>query len=212
MSGAGRRAGREQTPGGEGLRVVGGGENVGAVGRGEDPDLASVELVAVASVAKPRGLRGEVAADLLTDFPGRFERLSELIAIFPGGARRRLRLEGQWPHGDRVVLKFEGFDTPEEAAALAGCELAVPEAEAVELEEGAYYDWQLEGCRVETVEGRQLGTVFEVLHTGGEAPVLVIRDEQNREHLVPLAESICVGIDVGRKLIRVDAPEGLLEP
>jgi 16S rRNA processing protein RimM len=202
MSGAGRRAGDESSPGSEDLSEA---------GRGEDSDLASVELVAVARVAKPRGVRGEVAADLLTDFPERFERVSELIAVFPDGARRRLRLEGQWPHGDRVVLKFEGFDTPEEAAALAGCELAVPEAEAVELEEGAYYDWQLEGCRVETVEGRQLGTVAEVLHTGGEAPVLVIRDERNREHLVPLAESICVAIDVASKLIRVDAPEGLLE-
>ena len=180
-------------------------------GEKAEDDLMSAELVVVARVAKPRGVRGEVAADILTDFPRRFEGLGELIAVFPGGERRRLALEGHWLHGDRVVLKFRGFDTPEEAAALAGCELAVPEAEAVELEEGEYYDWQLEGCRVETVGGRQLGTVSEVLHTGGEAPVLVIRDEQNREHLVPLAESICVAIDVGRKLIRVDAPEGLIE-
>jgi 16S rRNA processing protein RimM len=69
----------------------------------------------------------------------------------------------------------------------------------------------LEGCRVETVGGVKVGTVREVLHTGGEAPVLVIRDEAERENLVPLAESICVEIDVDAKLIRVDAPEGLLE-
>lgn len=202
MSGAGGEAEGEPTPGGE---------EFGAAVRGEDSDLDGVELVAVARVAKPRGVRGEVAADLLTDFPERFERLTELIAVFPDGARRRLKLEGHWPHGDRVVLKFEGFETPEESSALAGCVLAVPEAEAVELEEGAYYDWQLEGCRVETVEGGRLGAVTEVLHTGGEAPVLVIRGEGGREHLVPLAESICVEIDVENKLIRVDAPEGLLE-
>ncbi len=122
-----------------------------------------------------------------------------------------MTLEGHWLHGDRVVLKLEGFDSPEASAALAGCELAVPESEAVELEEGEFYDWQLEGCRVETVEGAEVGTVREVLHTGGEAPVLVIRDEDGRENLVPLAESICVEIDVAAKLIRVDAPEGLLE-
>ena len=174
-------------------------------------DLGAVELVAVARVAKPRGVRGEVAADLLTDFPERFEGLGELIAVFPGGERRRLGLESHWLHGDRVVLKLEGYDTPEAAAALAGCELAVPESEAVELEEGEFYDWQLEGCRVETVEGRAVGTVGEVLHTGGEAPVLVIRDEGGRENLVPLAESICVEVNVAAKLIRVDAPEGLLE-
>jgi 16S rRNA processing protein RimM len=179
--------------------------------RREDEDLNSVELVIVARVAKPRGVKGEVAADLLTDFPERFEWLEELIAVFPGGRRERLALEGQWLHGDRVVLKFEGYDSPEESAQLAGCELAVPEDEAVELEEGEFYDWQLEGCRAVTVEGRELGAVREVLHTGGEAPVLVIRDDTGREHLVPLAESICVEIDTDAKLIRVDAPEGLLE-
>ena len=174
-------------------------------------DLDSVELVAVAKVAKARGVKGEVACDLLTDFPERFEGLEELIAVFPGGRRERLKLEGHWLHGDRVVLKLEGFDSPEEASALAGCELAVPESEAVELEEGEFYDWQLEGCRVETVEGVSVGTVREVLHTGGEAPVLVIRDERERENLVPLAESICVEIDVEAKLIRVDPPDELLE-
>ncbi|PYT04329.1 MAG: 16S rRNA processing protein RimM [Acidobacteria bacterium] len=176
-----------------------------------DDDLSAVELVAVARVAKARGVRGEVAADIWTDFPERFERLEELIAVFPGGARKRLALEGHWLHGARVVLKFRGFDSPEEAAALAGCVLAVPESDVVELAEGEFYDWQLEGCRVETIEGRCIGTVREVLHTGGEAPVLVIRDERGRENLVPLAESICVEIDTERELIRVDAPEGLLE-
>lgn len=174
-------------------------------------DLNSVELVAVARVAKARGVKGEVACDLLTDFPERFDWLEELVAVFPGGGRRRLGVEGHWFHGGRVVLKLEGFDSPEAAAALAGCELAVPESEAVELEEGEFYDWQLEGCRVETVEGREVGTVREVLHTGGEAPVLVIRDEGGRENLVPLAESICVRVDVDAKLIRVDPPDELLE-
>jgi 16S rRNA processing protein RimM len=174
-------------------------------------ELSQVELVTVARVAKPRGVKGEVACDLLTDFPERFDGLEELIAVFPGGRRERLTLEGHWLHGGRVILKFEGFDSPEESIALAGCLLAVPESEAVELEEGEFYDWQLEGCRVETVEGVHVGTVREVLHTGGEAPVLVILDEQERENLVPLAESICVVIDIDAKLIRVDAPEGLLE-
>lgn len=174
-------------------------------------DLREVELVVVARVAKPRGVKGEVACELLTDFPERFEGLAELIAVFPGGRRERLKLEGHWLHGDRVVLKLGGFDSPEASAALAGCALAVPESEAVELAEGEFYDWQLEGCRVETIEGVKVGSVREVLHTGGEAPVLVIRNEAERENLVPLAESICVEINVAEKLIRVDAPEGLLE-
>ena len=174
-------------------------------------DFETAELVAVARVAKVRGVRGEVAADLLTDFPERFEWLEKLVAVAPSGARRLLPLEEHWFHGGRVVLKFEGYDTPEASAELVGLELAVPESEAVELEEGEFFDWQLEGCRVETVEGQTLGTVSELLRTGGEAPVLVVKSEGGREHLIPFAESICVEVDTEAKLIRVDAPEGLLE-
>jgi 16S rRNA processing protein RimM len=168
------------------------------------------ELIAVARVAKTRGVRGEVAAQLLTDFPERFRDLEELIAVTPAGERRTLAIEESWLHGGRVILKFAGYDTPEDAKELVGYELTVPESEAVELEEGEFFDWQLVGCRVETVAGRALGTVAEVLHYGA-APVLVVKDEGRREHLIPLAESICVEINVERKLIRVDPPEGLVE-
>lgn len=179
-------------------------------GRAVD-DLSGIELVAVARIVKVRGVKGEVAAELLTDFPERFDELDRVIAVTPGGERRWLRIDNHWFHGDRVVLKFEGYDSPEASAALVGYELTVPEAEAVELEEGEFYDWQLEGCRAVTVEGEEIGTVREVLRTGGDAPVLVVRDERGRENLVPFAESICVDVDVEGREIRVDAPEGLLE-
>jgi 16S rRNA processing protein RimM len=177
--------------------------------RGED--ATAEELVAVARVVKPRGIRGEVAAELLTDFPERFAGLDELIAVTPEGTRRTLALEDSWLHAGRIVLKFAGYDTPEAARELVGYELAVPEREAVALAADEYYDWQLTDCRVVTVEGRELGRVREVLHTGA-APVLIIADgSSRREHLIPLAESICVEIDIAAKLIRVDPPAGLIE-
>ena len=186
-------------------------EAVAAAGRAEEEGGAG-ELVVVARVAKVRGVRGEVAADLLTDFPDRFKKLARLIAVDPtAGAREELRLEGSWLHGERVVLKFGGYDTPEASKALVGRELAVPEAEAVKLGPDEFYDWQLRGCRVETVGGDEVGVVRDVLHGAGDAPVLVIEGAGRREHLVPLAASICVRVDVGGKLIRVDPPEGLLE-
>lgn len=182
--------------------------------RGEPPTPANtsdaVELVAVAKAVKIRGLKGELAAELLTDFPERFEWVDELIGVAPDGGRRNLKLERHWLHKNRVMLKFAGYDTPEAAEELVGWEFTVPESEAVELEEGEFYDWQLAGCEVETIDKVKLGTVREVLHTGA-APVLIIRDEREKESLVPLAESICVEIDIVRKLIRVDPPEGLID-
>ena len=173
-------------------------------------DAADEELVAVARVVKVRGLRGEVAAELLTDFPERFEWTEELIAVTPAGARRALAVEQSRLHAGRVLLKFAGYDTPEAAQDLVGFELCVPERDAVELEEDEFFDWQLQGCRVETVEGRALGSVREVWHYGA-APILVVRDDEKRETLIPLARSICVVIDTDAKLIRVDPPEGLIE-
>ena len=186
----------------------------GAEKRGQE---GAEELVAVARVVKTRGLRGEVVADLLTDFPERFDGLERLIAVMPASAARRvLELEGHWFQGDRIVLKFAGYDTVEAAGELVGCELTVPEDECVELAEDEFYDWQLADCRVETIDGEEVGRVREVLHTGGSAPVLMVYGGRGdaggeREHLIPLAADICVEIDTRRKLIRVDAPEGLLE-
>jgi 16S rRNA processing protein RimM len=170
------------------------------------------ELVAVAKAVRTRGLRGELVADLLTDFPERFEGLEELIAVAPDGRRLTLKLEDHWFQGERVILKFAGYDAIEEATALVGYEFTVPESERVELDEDEFYDWELIGCQVLTVEGEKLGLVSEVLRTGGDAEVLVIeKAEAGGEYLIPLAETICVEIDIENKLIRVDPPEGLLE-
>ncbi|MBA3804868.1 MAG: 16S rRNA processing protein RimM [Acidobacteria bacterium] len=173
---------------------------------------SSDELVAVARAVRTRGLRGEVVADLLTDFPERFENLERLIAVAPDGKRQVLLIEEHWFQSKRIVLKFAGYDSIESASALVGSEFAVPEAERVELPEDVFYDWELEGCRVETVLGENVGRVREVMRTGGGVEVLVVENEQaQREHLIPLAETICVEINVEDKLIRIDAPEGLLE-
>lgn len=176
--------------------------------REEDP--AAEELVAVARAVKTRGLRGEIVAELLTDFPERFQGLERLIAVAPGGERSVLRLEEHWFQQGRVVLKFEGYDTIEAAATLVGFEFAVPESERVELEEDEFYDWELAGCRVETVEGDELGQVREIMRTGG-VDMLVVENPEGRDYLIPMAEDICVLIDIEQKLVRVDVPEGLLE-
>jgi 16S rRNA processing protein RimM len=170
------------------------------------------ELVAVAKVVKVRGLRGEVAAELLTDFPERFEGLETLIAVRSDGRREVLALEEHWLQGARIILKFAGYDSIEAAAALVGCEMTVPEAERVELPEDEYYDWELEGCRVETVAGEHLGQVRGVMHSAaGANDLLVVEGAKGREHLIPMVEEICVEVDIKAGLIRIDAPEGLLE-
>ena len=153
-------------------------------------DANADELVAVALAVRTRGLRGEIVAELLTDFPERFAGLENLIAVAPDGKRALLALEEHWFQAGRIVLKFAGYDSIEEAAALVGCEFAVPETERVELAADEFYDWELMGCRVETVGGEELGVVREVMRTGGVAMLVVFSESTAREYLIPLAETI----------------------
>lgn len=167
------------------------------------------ELVIIARAVKPRGLKGEVVAELLTDFPDRFEDLEELILVSPRGERTTKRLEDYWFQNDRVVLKVADYDDVDAAKELVGFEFAVPEQDRVQLPADHYYDWELEGCTVK-VGGESIGTVNSVMRTGG-AEILVVIDNSGKERLIPLADSIIVEIDAAGKTIVIDPPEGLLD-
>jgi 16S rRNA processing protein RimM len=168
------------------------------------------DLVVVARVARTRGLRGEVVADLYTDFPERFEGLEQVVAIAPDGSSRSLQIEEHWFHGNRIVFKFAGYDSIDAAQDLAGYQLAVPASERIELPADHFYEWELVDCRVEALDGKVIGQVREVMHTGG-VEILVVAGDAGREFLIPMAHDICVEVDIEGKLIRVDPPEGLLE-
>jgi 16S rRNA processing protein RimM len=172
-------------------------------------DAGASELVVIARAVKPRGLKGEIVAELLTDFPERFEDLEELILVSPNGERTNGRLEDYWFQNDRVILKLADYDDVETAKELVGFEFAVPESERVPLPEDQYYDWELEGCTVK-VGNDTIGKVNSVMKTGG-AEILVIIDENGREQLVPLVDSIVIEIDPAEKRIVVAPPEGLLD-
>ena len=172
-------------------------------------DAVASELVVIARAVKPRGLKGEIVAELLTDFPDRFEDLEELILVSPRGERTTKRLEDFWFQNDRVVLKVAGYDDVDTAKELVGFEFAVPEQDRVSLPEDHYYDWELEGCTVK-VGDESIGTVSSVLKTGG-AEILVVTDDSGKERLIPLADSIVVEVDTAGKTIVIDPPEGLLD-
>ena len=172
-------------------------------------DAGPSELIVIARAVKPRGLKGEIVAELLTDFPERFEDVEELVLLSPRGERTRKRLEDYWFQNDRVVLKIAGYDDVDTAKELVGFEFAVPESERVPLPADHYYDWELEGCTVK-VGSEAIGQVSSVLKTGG-AEILVVNDERGNERLIPLADSIVVEVDAANKTIVVDPPEGLLD-
>jgi 16S rRNA processing protein RimM len=173
------------------------------------PVVTDSELIVVARALRTRGLKGEIVAELLTDFPGRFERVFEIFAV-RSGEKKSLELENHWLQNDRIILKFAGYDDIESAKSLIGFDFALPEAERMQLSENQYYDWELEGCSVVIENGSMVGIVRELLRTGG-VELLVVEDESGREHLIPLVQTIVVRIDMSRKEMLIDPPEGLLD-
>jgi 16S rRNA processing protein RimM len=168
------------------------------------------ELVIVARAVRTRGLKGEVVAEVLTDFPERFETVKQFFADAPDGQRKQFELENYWFQNQRIVLKFSGYDDVESAKVLIGYEFGVPESERVALDDDAFYDWELEGCLVENKSGALIGKVREIFRTGG-VELLVVENDQHRDHMIPMAATIVTEIDVANKKIMVDPPEGLLE-
>jgi 16S rRNA processing protein RimM len=85
----------------------------------------------------------------------------------------------------------------------------LPEEDLTRLEKGSYYLFQLVGCAVVAVDGTAIGTVKDVLPIQGNDVLEVV--SQGREILVPFTEEICVEVNLERREIVVDPPEGLLE-
>jgi 16S rRNA processing protein RimM len=170
-------------------------------------------------LAKTQGRRGEIAADLLTDFPELFAERKRIVALDPAGRRRELALEDFWPHKGRIVLKFAGVDSISDAEALLGCEIQIPASERAELEPGEVYISDLRGCVVAVVETagegaspaeRVIGQVADVMFGAGEAPLLVVR-EGKKEYLIPFADEYVKSLDLGAKRITLSLPDGMLE-
>jgi 16S rRNA processing protein RimM len=190
--------------------------------------------VVVAHILRPRGNKGEIAAELLTDFP---ERLTKVREIYVGAADektppRRVGLQSCWldrNHPGQIVFHFEGFSSIGEAEKLRGLDVLLPFEQRVSLPTGQYFVTDLIGCAVFELAQEQpkvssspcslgtvpmlLGKVRDVQFTGEDVagtPLLSV-DTANGELQVPLAEDICKRIDTLARRIEVVLPEGLRE-
>jgi 16S rRNA processing protein RimM len=165
-------------------------------------------------VVKTQGRRGEVAAELHTDFPERFAERREIHALDKAGKRRPLQLENFWPHLGYFILKFRGVDSISDAEQLVSCELQIPATQRVPLGPGAAYVSDLVGCTVWDIPpGRSataIGEIADVQFGAGEAPLLVVRSGK-KEYLVPFASVYLRTVDLPARRVEMALPEGLLE-
>jgi 16S rRNA processing protein RimM len=185
----------------------------------------------MARILRPRGNKGEVIAELLTDFASRFSNLKQFYLRKSKGDPHPVGLQRFWPdqnHPGMGVFHFAGYASISEAEALRGWEVLLPLEQRVDLPVGQYFVTDLIGCTVfqageeaklsspacamgETP--RLLGTVRDVYFPGENVrgtPLLQVETAAG-ELLLPFAEDICRTIDVPARRIDVRLPEGLTE-
>lgn len=170
----------------------------------------------MARILRPHGRRGEVAAEILTDFPERLKKLANVFLWNGVSEPRRTAVRGCWismSRGGQAIFHFEGSDSISQAEKLVGLEIQISLAERAPLPAGSYYIGDLLGCEIVEADGRVLGRVSDVQFTGENVagtPILVATTPKG-ELLIPLAQDICVRIDTASRRIEVALPEGLRE-
>jgi 16S rRNA processing protein RimM len=189
--------------------------------------------VIVARILRPRGNKGEVAAELLTDFPERLTRLTEVFLGASGSKAvepRLTALKSCWlsqNHKGQAVFHFEGCSSISEAEKFRGLDVLLPIEQRVALTAGQYFVDDLVGCLVfENFPERSvvssspcalasapslLGVVKDVQIAGegvAGTPLLVV-DASFGALLIPLAEDICTSINTAARRIDVVLPDGL---
>lgn len=174
--------------------------------------------VTLARILRPWGRRGEVAAEILTDFPERLTQLREAWLSGEHGVPRAAKIISCRIHLGQAIFLFDGTQTIADAEALRGLEIQVPLGERVCLGEGRYFISDLIACEVwEHGATAPLGTVRDVERAGEEQRAglpeswnLVVAGPAG-ELLIPLAAEICTRIETAARRIEVRLPEGLRE-
>jgi 16S rRNA processing protein RimM len=184
--------------------------------------------IVLAHLLRPQGRKGEVLAELFTDFPERFEGQRRVFLAAPGfdgeaAEARAAEVVAFWlPVGKnqgRVVLQFAGIDTISDAESIAGQDVLVPREERLPLDDDSVYISELIGCTV--YDGSlPVGVVddvqFAMTADGARrlddaAPLLAVTSPEGDEVLIPFAKAFLVAVDAEAKRIDMTLPEGLIE-
>lgn len=174
--------------------------------------------VHVARLIRPQGRRGEVLAEILSDFPDRFAEMRNAF-LWRGDDRSvaPILLENSWLHKGKVVLKFAQVDSITAAEGLRGADLVISAAERMPLQPDEIYISDLIGCEcVEvSVNGerspRLLGTIRDVLRQEETADLLIVADPHGIDYEIPFAKAYVVAIDLAGRRLELSLPPGLLE-
>ncbi|HZU47093.1 MAG TPA: ribosome maturation factor RimM [Mycobacterium sp.] len=165
----------------------------------------------VGRVAKAHGVTGEVVVEVRTDEPDTRFAPGSVLRAKGSDDERSYVVDAARPHGGRLLVRLAGVADRDAADALRGSLLVIDSADLPPIDDpDEYYDHQLEGLRVRTITGQDIGTVAEVLHTAA-GELLAINRGDAGELLVPFVSAIVTSVSLDSRTVEIDPPEGLLE-
>lgn len=179
------------------------------------------DWVWLARIRRPQGRRGEVFAEILTDYPEKFTERQQLWLIREESSSKEaqpVQLEQHWLHKGGIVLHFSGVDSISAAEKMTGLLVVIPRAQRVTLGADEAYIEDLIGCTLVDIAGRKsehevprtVGVIDNVDRTAGPVALLVVR-RGSEEVLVPFAKSYLRHIDIEAKHVVMELPQGLIE-
>ena len=180
--------------------------NDGGSGKARTPEP---RYLTVGQVLRPHGIRGELRVRIVTDSPERLGQHTHFYLARPDSPEKTERhLVAKWRlHKETLLLKLAGYDDRDRAEELRGMLVQIPIEEAVPLEDGEYYHFQLIGVRVETEDGEPLGQVTELIDTGAN-DVYVVRGPRG-ELLLPAIENVILKLDLDSNLMVIRPLPGM---
>ena len=144
-----------------------------------------------------------------TDDPRRFRRLKEVV-LDTGKEKMNLEIEGVKFFKQFVILKFKGLDNINDIEKYRQKSLYVTRKNAVRLQRDEYFIADLIGLKVQDEDGKELGTVKDVIETGAN-DVYEVEMADGKSLLLPAIKQCILNVDVENGTMQVHVLEGLLD-
>jgi 16S rRNA processing protein RimM len=173
--------------------------------------VAKSDILPIGKIVGVHGLAGNVKVYSYAESLSVFRPGTVLLARHYKGGEKTYSIKWVKPHTRTVLLSLKEIENRTQAEALVGSELYIEKKSLPELEDGDYYWFDIIGLSVFTVEGEYIGRVASIVPTGSNDVYIVkgVAGGHQKETLIPALASVVVSIDLEKKTLQVDLPEGL---
>jgi 16S rRNA processing protein RimM len=169
--------------------------------------IEEAEGIPIGKVVGVHGVKGNLKVYSYAESVSIFETRAQIFIGTEEGAGKHFTIQWVKPHKRVFLFCLEGVESREQAESLIGLELFIEKTALPDTEDGEFYWFDIIGLSVFETDGNFLGVVDSIMRTGSN-DVYVVKDRDS-EILVPAIEAVVVEIDLEKKIMRVDLPEGL---